>query len=186
MTCLGAILAGGASRRFGSDKALALWNGQSLLAHGVANLAPHVDAIIICGRDRGPEGIVCIPDFPAADLGPLGGLCAALRHAAAHGHDRVLSIGCDTPLLAPDLLARLAAPDGDRHLIQSPVIGGWRAVHGESLAQHLIAGGDRSVRRWAQAIGAEPVDAGADIPNLNAPADLAALARQDRDHDIPG
>lgn len=175
MTQLGAILVGGSSNRFGSDKALALWNGRSLLDQAIATLAPHVDAIVLCGRSSGPKGYLCLPDQPAPGLGPLGGLCAALLHAAAKGHDRLLSIGCDTPLLDPDLFARLSEGDRDRYLEQSPIIGCWHPHHGEALARHLAGGGKGSVYRWAKAIGAASVDAGHPIPNLNTPADIAAL-----------
>lgn len=51
MRLLGAILAGGRSRRFGTDKAVAQWNGAPLLAHCVAALSPQVDHVVLCGRE---------------------------------------------------------------------------------------------------------------------------------------
>ncbi|MBA3896663.1 MAG: NTP transferase domain-containing protein, partial [Sphingomonadaceae bacterium] len=60
---LGAVLAGGASRRFGSDKALAMRDGRPLIAHVVDALATQVDAVVVCGRDWG--GLPSIADRPA-------------------------------------------------------------------------------------------------------------------------
>ena len=102
-TLLGAIIAGGASSRFGSDKALALLGGQPLIAHAQAALEPLVGAIVVCGRAWG--GLPMLADVPVAGLGPLGGIAAALGHARAQGFDHVLTIGCDMPGV-PDAAAR--------------------------------------------------------------------------------
>jgi hypothetical protein len=69
---LGAILAGGRSRRFGSDKALARLGGERLIDRAAAALRPQVDRLIVCGRVM--PAMVCVADRPSPDLGPLGGL----------------------------------------------------------------------------------------------------------------
>lgn len=175
MTLLGAILAGGQSRRFGSDKALARLDGRQLIDHAAALLVPHVDAVVICGRTAHPGAAVCIADFPQPDLGPLGGLCAALLYARQQEHDAVLTIGCDTPVLPPDLLPRLATARLRHYVEEMPIIGYWPVVLADDLALHLAAAGDRSMRRWAQSAGSAAMNAGCPIPNLNSPADLALL-----------
>lgn len=167
---LGAILAGGAARRFGADKALALWRGTALIDHVAAALAPQVDALLVCGRAH--AGLANVADRPGPGLGPLAGLAAALHHAARHGFDRVVSVPCDTPRLPFDLVVRLG--DGPSYASALPVIGCWPATLAPALDRHLAADGSRSLRGWSAAIGAIGVDLGP-IPNINAPADLAAL-----------
>ena len=46
---LGAVLVGGRSSRFGSDKAQARWNGRALRDHAAAAIAGHVDAVVAVG-----------------------------------------------------------------------------------------------------------------------------------------
>ncbi len=60
MRLLGAVLAGGQSRRFGSDKALALLDGRPLIAHVIAALAAQTEAVIVCGKEWGDW----VPDRP--------------------------------------------------------------------------------------------------------------------------
>lgn len=168
---LGAILAGGRSSRFGSDKALALWEGETLLAHVVAALGRQVDALVLCGRSDAT--LASVADRPGPDLGPLAGLNAALHHAAAYGFDAVVTAPCDAPLLPADLVARLSAGTAT-YAADMPVIGYWPAPLADRLDRHLARGGDRSMRRWIAAAGAVPVALGA-IGNVNTPADLAAL-----------
>ncbi len=168
MTVLGAVLAGGRSRRFGSDKAVALLDGTALIDRVVAVLAPQVDAVVILGRSSG------IADRPAPDLGPLGGLNAALHHAVAEGHAWVVTLPCDAPTVAGDLVERLRGK-GPRFCAAMPVIGWWPAALADRLDAHLSSSDDRSMRGWIRAIGAEAVDLGP-IPNVNTPDDLARLS----------
>lgn len=169
MRLLGAVLAGGQSLRFGSDKALALFEGRPLIDHARAALAAQTDAVIVIGREGG------FPDRPAPGLGPLGGINAAIHAAAARGFDAVLTCGCDVPEL-PKGLAELLADGG--YLAEMPVIGLWPAALAAYLDAWLAGEHDRSVRGWADAAGLKRVTLGAPVANLNTPADLAAFSRE--------
>lgn len=165
MKLLGAVLAGGRSTRFGSDKALALLDGKPLIEHAIAAVGAQAETVIVCGR----EWDDWVPDRPAPDLGPLGGINAALHCAAERGYDAVLSIPCDMPVLPPGLAARLR-PGG--HVADVPVVGFWPAHLAQPLDDWLAASEDRSVQRWAKAAGLAPIPVEFDFPNLNTPADL--------------
>ncbi|WP_420144637.1 molybdenum cofactor guanylyltransferase [Sphingobium sp.] len=174
---LGAVLAGGRSSRFGTDKALArLTDGRMLIDHVTASLSPHVAALVICGRSGG------LADRPRPDMGPLGGLNAALHHALAHGFAGVLTTGCDMPVYPEALPAALIGPDAA--IVQDqPLLGWWPASLAPDLDTHLDCQDDRSIRRWAIAIGARLITlrnldlANLDLPNINRPEDLAAWDR---------
>lgn len=88
---LGAVLAGGLSTRFGSDKALAEVDGHTLLALAVDTLSGWCDHVVVVGRETAPAPT--LPDWPAPGMGPLAGLAAALHAAADGGYDLVLSCG---------------------------------------------------------------------------------------------
>lgn len=170
---LGAVLAGGQARRFGSDKALAPVDGVAMIDRVIAALAPQVDGILICGRAWGDHASV--PDDPSGGLGPLAGLNAALHYAVAHGHDRVLSVPCDTPYL-PANLREILGEDG-AFMARQPVIGIWPATLAATLSAHLAKGDDRSMRGWARLAGAHEVAGSMAIANVNTRAELADLPR---------
>jgi len=168
---LGAIFAGGSARRFGSDKALALLHGKPLIGHVMDRLAPQVDALVVCGRDWPPY--LMLEDRPGPGVGPLGALCAALDHAAAHRFDAVLTSGCDLPFVPEDLAQRLAG-DGARVALGQPLLGFWPIKLVRRLETHLAAGTDRRMATWLTIANARSVDFGA-IANINTPEDLAVL-----------
>lgn len=169
---LGAVLAGGRATRFGTDKALARLHDATLLDHALASLAPHCAARVVCGRDDAP--VPTVPDLPAPDLGPLGGVAGALAHARAHGFDAVLTTACDTPRLPDAIVAALLAA-GCAYAAEAPTIALWPVRLATPLRDHLAAGGARAIRRWAETVGAMPVLPGVTVANVNTSADLAAL-----------
>jgi molybdopterin-guanine dinucleotide biosynthesis protein A len=171
---LGAVLAGGRSSRFGSDKAAALIDGRSMLDWVVAALAPQVDAIVVCGRPSS-AGYDGIDDRPAADLGPLGGLNAALHHGAAHGYDAVLTVPCDTPLLPADLRDQLGPVGNGVIVAELPVIGLWPVTLAAALDAFLGNGGSRALAAWADHAGARAAALRALPLNVNRPTDLDGL-----------
>ncbi|MGN7931033.1 molybdenum cofactor guanylyltransferase [Sphingopyxis sp. 22461] len=167
MTTLGAVLAGGRSSRFGSDKALAMLDGRTLLDHALAALRPHCDAVIVVGRGE-------IADWPRADMGPLGGIAGALIHAADQGFDRVLTAPVDCVRLPADL--RTILEPAPAFLETQPVIGLWPVASIDDLRAILEDGHDLAVRAYARRIGARAVSSDFVPPNINSAADLDRLA----------
>jgi molybdopterin-guanine dinucleotide biosynthesis protein A len=165
---LGAILAGGQARRFGSDKAYALYSGKRLIDCAAAALDAQCDRVIICGREE--PGFTCIPDLPAADLGPLGGLNAALLHAAQEGYSHVLSAGVDAPNLPHDLAQTLRG-EGAAIVQSQPVVGLWPAALAQELSAFL-SGGGRALYGFAESVGARRIAFDPPLMNVNKPGDL--------------
>lgn len=126
------------------------------------------DAIVVCGREE--EGFTCIPDLPGPGLGPLGGLNAALAHAAREGFARVLSCGVDAPNLPPDLAATLAG-EGPAIVQSQPVVGLWPAEIGATLAEYLESGG-RALYGFAERVEARRIGFDPPLLNVNTPEDL--------------
>lgn len=115
-----------------------------------------------------------VTDLPTPGLGPLGGIAAALDYARTNGFTGVLTIGCDMPRVPAGLLDILLARPVS-YCVDAPILGHWPADLAGPLLVHLAAGGDRSIKGWARAIGALPVRSPVPIANVNTVADLAAL-----------
>ena len=175
---LGVVFAGGQSTRFGSDKALALMEGFPLIAHAARLLRPFVAVLAISGRPVMDGFDLAIPDWPNPQLGPLGGLCGALRYGEAHGYSAILSLPCDTPDVPPSALSALLTHGGPAYLQDTPVIGLWPCRLATALSAHLAADLPRSVRGWSSLISAEPIAVDARITNVNRPQDLAQMGRE--------
>jgi molybdopterin-guanine dinucleotide biosynthesis protein A len=120
----GVVLAGGAGRRFGRDKALLTLGGETLLSRIVRILGAVVGEVLVLGPPErasllnGPAARV-IPDERPGD-GPLPALATALRQMRG---DRILAVATDMPLLNPALLAYLL-DRSDGYDVTVPRVGG--------------------------------------------------------------
>lgn len=105
----GIVLAGGHSTRFGSNKALAIWNEQTLLERSVELIRPYCRDVLISGDYPAYETLQCkkIPDL-LPDLGPLGGIYTAFKHTDT---PYLLFLTCDMPLMNRSLIERLITDD---------------------------------------------------------------------------
>jgi molybdopterin-guanine dinucleotide biosynthesis protein A len=167
MAILGAIIAGGQSRRFGSDKAAAFVDGIPMIEHVHAALRPQVDATIICGRTW--KDWTFVADLPEPQLGPLGGLNAALGFAQANGYAFVLSVPVDTVPLPADIVKRLTPAPA---VFSSQYLIGLWPVSLRALLHNHLSGGQRSVRSWIGASNCTFGDDGGGLTNINRPTDL--------------
>ena len=163
------MLAGGVSSRFGSDKALALVDGQPLLALAVDALAGWCDHVVVVGR--ADAAAPCLPDWPQPGMGPLGGIAAALHYAADQGFEAVLTCGVDS-LGLPDDLPALLSP-APAYVPHQPVIGLWPASAAPVIEAILTGPGRHSMRAFAEALGARSVALLTLSANINTPGDLA-------------
>lgn len=189
------ILAGGQSRRFGSDKALAQLGGQTLLARVAASLeaCPRRLLLAPAGRYR-LSGWTVQPERRQGE-GPLAALETALAWAAAQaGPGWVALSGVDYPLLTPAVWQALAAAAESGRLAA-----GFRGTDGgpeplpalyhTALRPRITAALDTGERRlrqpWLEEVGIwlDPLAAGLP-PGLLADADTpAALRALDREED---
>ena len=169
---LGAIIAGGRSRRFGSDKAEALFGGVRLIDHVIAGMQPQVHSLVICGRFM--PGHLCLSDRPREGLGPLGGIAAALDYARGRDFDGVLTSACDTPLVPQDLAERLVGLE-PAIMVGQPLFGYWPSSLAVDLDEFVRYGYGRAMKDWALWAGARRVRLTQTVANINTREDLAGL-----------
>ena len=194
-TVTGIIVAGGLSRRFGSDKASATLRGRPLLQWVRDAIAPVVDELIIvtaAGQTLPPMH----PAIPAAivedrepERGPLGGLATGFAVAAS---PVCFAASCDAPLLRTPVVERIVEALGDHNAVlpevggyQQPLAAAYRREPALAAAEAaLAAGGNRVIDAFA-ALDVLPF--GEDrlttldsdlrsFRNANTPAELAELA----------
>jgi molybdopterin-guanine dinucleotide biosynthesis protein A/N-acetylglutamate synthase-like GNAT family acetyltransferase len=170
----GVLLVGGAGRRFGSPKALALLDGRTLAERAWRTLGETAAERIAVGKTADALDL----PFPVTDDGadvraPLAGVVAGLRAAR---NDLVVVLPVDMPLVRPADLRRLADECADAAVPEMgplpcalrrmvlPVLEG-RHARGELALRDAL----RELDTRTVAIEAST------LANVNEPADLAAL-----------
>ncbi len=168
---LGAIIGGGASRRFGRDKAAEQVDGQALIEGVRAALENQVDEVVICGRNW--STLEQLNDRPSPDLGPLGGINAALHYAADEGFDGVLCMPVDV-YPAPTNVAALLAGQRLTVFEKQHLIGFWPVNLADTLEAYLLTG-QRKVHGFLNQMDARRVTDPPGLTNVNWLADLEKL-----------
>jgi len=99
MSLLGVVMAGGGSRRFGSQKALARLHGKPLweiAADLLGTVTPDVVGVVNDASLADRIGLECRPDV-RPDHGPLAGVETALGWARERNASGVIVLACDMP-----------------------------------------------------------------------------------------
>ena len=189
---LGAVLVGGESKRFGHDKAAAIFRGQTLLDHQLATLhAATITQLVYVGgtpRTEVAHGAVHVPDAVGgrAALGPersaLLGVLSALLYAESAGCDRAVIIACDVPLLTPATITSLyGALDSTEIAVASAERSHWTIIAArtstKSLLEHYYETGMRALHEVLAhcAVRLVPV-AEHELVNVNDQKTLQAIA----------
>jgi molybdopterin-guanine dinucleotide biosynthesis protein A len=179
---LGAVLAGGDSRRFGTDKARAHLAGETLLERAAATLARvFQDVIVVSSRDQPTAPWPRVPDARAGG-GPLAGIEAALLRARDLGFPGVFVLACDLPLVDEstirsvvtalgDHAAAAAAPDDGSEL--QPLCAAYRVECLAAVTGALDAGRLAAHRVFESMQGVRVSLPAARLLNVNTPGDHA-------------
>lgn len=123
-----AVLAGGQSRRMGTDKSFILLDGKLLLQH-VINRASQIDySVILIANDVERYQQFDLPVYPdvISGAGSLGGLYTALTHSKT---DYTLCLACDMPQINPVLLQYLITLKDSYDAIVPRVNGVAQSLH---------------------------------------------------------
>ena len=187
----GLVLAGGRARRMaGRDKGLIELAGRPMAHWVVQRLVPQTASVLI-SANRSIEryadfGFEVIRDVDDGFLGPLAGISAGLTQAATPW---LVTVPCDSPLLADNLVVRLSAAvpekgvgiavahDGNR---LQPVFSLIHRDLAPDLVDFLHSGG-RKIDLWLDRHDWARVDF-SDHPemflNINTPEELAELEQR--------
>jgi molybdenum cofactor guanylyltransferase len=170
----GALLLGGASRRFGSPKALARFGGETLAERAWRVLGETFDERVAVGK----VGELEIP-FPIVDDGttvraPLAGIVAGLRDLEA---DVVVFLPVDVPLVDPATLRALAEACRDAAVTQTGPLPAAFGTHTLAELEARLERGDFRVSDALEALDTAVVHADPGLlANVNEPDDLARLS----------
>jgi molybdopterin-guanine dinucleotide biosynthesis protein A len=162
---VGAILAGGRSRRMGGgDKGLGILGGKPMIAHVIERLAPQVTALIINTNSDpkayAPFGLPVVADILGEFAGPLAGVLTVMRWAQANRPAArwVFTTACDTPFLPLDCVQTLLGSATSTHSIYAGAMsssgahyttGLWAVDSADDIAAALSRG-ERKVRSWVE------------------------------------
>ncbi|WP_353363674.1 molybdenum cofactor guanylyltransferase [Mycobacterium sp.] len=178
------ILAGGASRRMGRDKAAVPYEGTTLVERIVSIVRPRCAPVFVIAAPGQP-----LPTLDAEVLrdevrgvGPLVATGRGLRAAADAGLELAFVCAVDMPLLDADLIDELAGPavrlgadvvlpwDGRDHYLAG--------IYRTSLAGRvgeLVAAGERSMRALVNTVDTQRIvmDEQRSLTNVNTATDLS-------------
>ena len=184
-----AVLAGGASRRMGRDKATLAVGGVELASLALAAAARVAHPVVLVAPEGHPARRVAAPAVADPGLGPLAALAAALDALEA---EHVLALAGDHPGLRVELLARLIALAGEAEAVAcrrgprlEPLVAVYERVPALAAARARLAGpaGGRSLTGLLADLGTLVVEEpewrrldpdGRSFVDLDDPADLAA------------
>lgn len=180
MKAIGALLAGGQSRRMGTDKALLPIGTGTLLDHMLTKLhALDIAEVVICRNAPG-----CLPDL-LPGLGPLGALHSLSRHYP--GRD-LLVVPVDMPLLSAATLAALLTAGSElsrpRHY-EGYLLPLWLPLSPAAIraieTRVTDAAADRSLAALLRDLSAQTLPLRgpeAEFANINTPAEWEFIVRQ--------
>jgi molybdopterin-guanine dinucleotide biosynthesis protein A len=197
---LGAVLAGGASVRFGDVKALAVVGGIPIAARAAGAVRGTVgNVVMIANQPTVPDalGLEWRPDLlPGA--GPAAGIHAALCWAREMEMEGVVAVACDMPFVEPVLLQKLLdarhgcdivlpASEGQRGI--EPLCA-WYGLQCIAAIEKAVQQGDRRMIGFHESMRVEvlPYEVVAAIGeparmflNVNTQDDLQRAERMERD-----
>ena len=195
---LGAVLAGGKSRRYGRDKSLDLIAGKPLAVRAAETLAEVFPSVVVVSSSKR-----VVTDWPhVPDLregyGPLAGVEAALQYAADEALDGVFVLACDLPLVDASIVQSVTLALGEQKVV-APQRKAFPGVEPLCAAYHIscletvvdaLERGELAVHQIFETLRGRVVRLPEEsFLNVNTPADrevaIAALRREADQRGLP-
>jgi len=162
---LGAILAGGQSKRMGKDKLFLEFNNKKLIEHTIDKVKKYLKkVIIITNQDNeffSKNNLTTVKDCNEGQLGPLVGILTAMKWAKENLSkcSWIATFPCDTPFFPESIIKRFieesekkeslilcASSHGRKHNI----FGLWSLDLYDKLKDDLINKKVRKVQDWTE------------------------------------
>jgi molybdopterin-guanine dinucleotide biosynthesis protein A len=172
-TLTGVLLVGGASRRFGSPKALAQIDGETFADRGRRMLADACDEVLVVGKhdDALPFDVI---DDGTDVRAPIAGVVAGLRAAT---NEVAVFVPVDCPWMTPVAVRALGNACRDAAVPPTgPLPGAW-AKSALPLLEHRLANGPLALYRTYEELDVVTVELDpAVVADIDTPGDLTARA----------
>ena len=162
---LGAILAGGQSRRMGKDKLFLELNNKKLIEHTIEKVKKYLKQVIIITNQNNEffskNNLTTVRDCIEGQLGPLVGILTAMKWAKENSnkYSWIATFPCDTPFFPESIIKSFieesekkeslllsASSHGRKHNI----FGLWSLDLYDKLKNDLVKKKIRKVQDWTE------------------------------------
>lgn len=196
----GLLLAGGKSRRMGTDKRFLQVGVSTLLERTLQALrVVFEEVLVVIAQDSEPlDAPVLVVRDVIPNCGSLGGLFTGLKLAKT---PYVFVVACDMPFLEPRVIEAFIKRRGDADVLMAKADGlqPMHAVYGKRclpVIEDMLKSGDRAIQHITQSPllkvrllekqHLQQIDSsGKSFVNVNTPADLEEARTLEKGHDNP-
>ena len=162
---LGAVLAGGNSKRMGQDKLFVNLNNKLLIEHTIIKVKKYLKELIIVTNHKNEffkkNNLITVNDCLKGQLGPLVGILTAMKWAKENSprNNWIATFPCDTPFFPENIITKFieeskkkeslilcASSHGRKHNI----FGLWSIDLYDKLYNDLVNNKVRKVQGWTK------------------------------------
>lgn len=169
---IGAILAGGKSRRFGIDKCNIKLGDKTLIEHTISKIEKKFSEILIISNSQelqlNNKNTFIVKDCIRGQLGPLVGVLSAMKWVETNNkkYDWVATFPCDTPFFDIKIIDELekVSKNNNKKLYflksgkkRHNIFGLW-SLQLKDILEEDINNNYRKVEDWADKIGLETIN----------------------------
>ena len=162
---LGAILAGGQSRRMGKDKLFLELNDKKLIEHTIDKVKKYLKKVIIITNQKNEfflkNNLTTVKDCIEGQLGPLVGILTAMKWAKENSnkYSWIATFPCDTPFF-PESIIKSFIKESEKkeslllstssHGRKHNIFGLWSLDLYDKLRNDLVNKKIRKVQDWTE------------------------------------
>ncbi len=193
---LGTVLAGGKSKRFGSDKSSAKLGDKSLIEHTISKIENNFKEILIIKNNENiifnNNNVFLINDIIKGYLGPLVGVLTAMDWVKKNkkNYNWIATFPCDTPFFDQSVIETIIKyPQKSTKKLfflksgnkRHNIFGLWSMELKDILLKD-INNGYRKVEEWANKVGSEIIEINSkndnNFLNINTKEDLEKAKKE--------